>query len=224
MKRSFLFILPALLSFQGALSRPQDSDFDFAKLPEHESHFYQERQDTNVEEAAPAYYDYDYPSAPSSGSEAVNKVGQGNIIEVLQQFGHGQLVNYLAKAQLSEEMKSGGPFTVFTPSPTVFQQDGIQEYFDSLSDEELTSLLLNHVISGQVSSQEINDGDVLNSVHGAELKFGVDPDDGHKFIGVEDGVAIIEDSDYQASNGIIHVIDWILFLPDSNEANQTDSS
>lgn len=139
----------------------------------------------------------------------------GNVIEVLTQFKHDRFVNYLAKAGLAEDMKENGPYTIFVPSPSVFAQEGITEYFDSLSDEELTSLLLNHIVSGNMAVSEIEDGAVVNSVHGAELKFGVDPDDGHKFIGVEDGVAIIEDSDYQADNGLIHVTDWILFLPES---------
>lgn len=139
----------------------------------------------------------------------------GDIVEVLKEFGHVGLVNYLVKADLIKELTAEGPYTLFAPSNSVFAQDGIKEYFESLSEEELTSLLLNHVVFGRISYDDIKDGQVLTTVHSAELTFGVDPDDGHKYIGVEDGVAIVEDADYVATNGLIHVIDWILFLPDS---------
>lgn len=132
------------------------------------------------------------------------------------------MVNYLAKVNLAEELKAEGPFTVFVPTQSVFTQ--ISDYLDALTDEELTSFLLNHVVTSYIRAEDIQDGQQLSTVHGGTLRFGVNPDTGVVHVEVEDGVANVLFPDITATNGLIHEIDWALFLPDNEVEAATEAA
>ncbi|MEJ5316196.1 MAG: fasciclin domain-containing protein [Tenuifilum sp.] len=118
------------------------------------------------------------------------------------------LVSALVKAELVETLKGQGPFTVFAPTndafSALFTQIGVSG-IDQLSKDDLTPILLYHVVSGNVKSNQLSSGNVptLN---------------GDINVNVGTTVTINENSsvvlvDVQATNGVIHVINKVLLPP-----------
>ncbi len=117
------------------------------------------------------------------------------------------LVSALAKADLVETLKGDGPFTVFAPTDdafnTLFAALGVSGITD-LSAEDLTPILLSHVVSGNVTSGDLTNGEVqtLNTVK----KIMIDISDGVKI----DGSSTVVLADVQGTNGVVHVIDKVI--------------
>ncbi|MGC8865363.1 MAG: fasciclin domain-containing protein [Bacteroidales bacterium] len=119
------------------------------------------------------------------------------------------LVAAVVKANLVETLSGAGPFTVFAPTNQAFsnlfsalQITGIND----LANEQLTPVLLYHVVSGNVLSSSLSSGSV-QTVQGSPLQ-----------ISVGSGVTInatanVVLADIQAANGVIHVIDNVLLPP-----------
>jgi transforming growth factor-beta-induced protein len=110
------------------------------------------------------------------------------------------LVSAVIQADLVSTLKSAGPFTVFAPTDAAFAALGVD--LASLSREDLTNILLYHVVEGSVFSTDLSDGSV--------------PTANGSFINVELGPGVkINDSNVvianvQTTNGVIHVIDQVL--------------
>jgi len=120
------------------------------------------------------------------------------------------LVAAVVKADLAGTLSGDGPFTIFAPTDAAFEAlfealevDGI----DDLSAETLTPILLYHVVSGNVRSDQVSTGMVSTLNEGSMLD-----------IDTSSGVTINGDTnvtatDIQGTNGVIHVIDKVL-LPE----------
>ncbi len=133
----------------------------------------------------------------------------GDIVETAINAGSfGTLVAAVEAAGLVETLQSPGPFTVLAPTDDAFAAlpDGL---VDCLllpdSKDALTSILTYHVISGEVMSGDLTDGDVP-TVQGENVT--VDLTDGVKF-----NNATVIQADVTASNGVIHAIDAVLVPP-----------
>jgi uncharacterized surface protein with fasciclin (FAS1) repeats len=119
----------------------------------------------------------------------------------------GSFSTLLAAAQaagLAETLQEGGPFTVFAPTDEAFAKlpEGTVEAL--LDDPEtLRSILLYHVVGGEVESGQVVQLSSVSTLQGGELK-----------VSAEDGVKVNDANvvavDIQASNGVIHVIDTVL--------------
>lgn len=118
------------------------------------------------------------------------------------------LVQAVVKAGLVDALSAEGPFTVFAPDNDAFEQLfaelGVSGIAD-LSAEQLTPILLYHVVSGNVVSTEVADGQVPTLNTSASLDIMVS----------EMGVMINETTkvtavDVQGTNGVIHAIDKVL--------------
>jgi transforming growth factor-beta-induced protein len=71
------------------------------------------------------------------------------------------LVAALTKADLVDVLKGDGPFTVFAPTNDAFEdllEDLGVTSLDDLSAEDLTPILLNHVVIGQFKSTDLTTG------------------------------------------------------------------
>ena len=124
------------------------------------------------------------------------------------------LVEALQKAGLAETLKGNGPFTVFAPTNNAFNalfaQLGVSGVKD-LTVEQLTPILLYHVISGKVQSSQLQSGYVSTlspGAAGAGVSLKVDAAS-RKL----NGNVSITSVDVEASNGVIHVIDKVLLPP-----------
>ena len=117
----------------------------------------------------------------------------------------------LKAAGLIDTLKGAGPFTVFAPTDEAFAKlpEGTVEGL--LKDPEaLKAILLYHVVAGKVTSDQVVGLTSADTVGGPAIK-----------IAVEDGTVTLNDSakvvqtDIEASNGVIHVIDSVLLPPSS---------
>ena len=122
---------------------------------------------------------------------------------------HDALVAALAHANLVSVLQGEGPFTVFAPTDTAFQDAGIDlSTFDT--DEEnatLADILTYHVLSGNVASSAVTDGLTVTMLNGDDASFSVT--DGT----VKINDATVTTADVTASNGVIHIIDTVLLPP-----------
>lgn len=125
------------------------------------------------------------------------------------------LVSALDKAGLVSTLSGTDNYTVFAPTNTAFENAGItQATIDGWADAEIDNLrniLLYHVVSGSVASTALTSGTVTTAT-GADFK--------DLYVNVGDAVTIngdvtVTEADITASNGIIHVVDRVISLPQS---------
>ncbi len=121
------------------------------------------------------------------------------------------LITALQTAELVDTLRGDGPFTVFAPTDQAFSNlpNGV---LDTLLDnpDRLSDLLLYHVVSGEVSSDDIAEMSTAESVFGQSLDLAIGADGNVTVNGANVVLA-----DITASNGVIHVIDAVL-IPSGN--------
>jgi transforming growth factor-beta-induced protein len=126
------------------------------------------------------------------------------------------LVAALTKAELVTTLQGEGPFTVFAPTDAAFDQllsDLGLSSLDDLTKDDLTPILLYHVLSGKVMSTDLVDGYVSSLSPGAEAGTNasilIDA-----ALAKLNGDINISTTDIEASNGVIHVIDKVMLPND----------
>ena len=121
------------------------------------------------------------------------------------------LVAAVQAAELVETLSGEGPFTVFAPTDDAFAALPAGT-LDSLllpeNKQQLTDILLYHVVSGKVMAADVVGLTSAPTVLGADITITVR--DGNVFL--NDTVKVII-TDVEASNGVIHVIDAVLLPP-----------
>lgn len=121
------------------------------------------------------------------------------------------LVSALVRVGLDDTLASDGEFTVFAPTNAAFTALGVD--LSTLTDAELTSILLYHVVAGATvdsSSVPAFAASASENAWGNGLTLLFDTSSGV----VINGSAEVTTPDIEASNGIIHVIDAVLLPPD----------
>jgi transforming growth factor-beta-induced protein len=120
------------------------------------------------------------------------------------------LVSAVVKAGLVTELNKMGPFTVFAPTNDAFQKlftdlkvTGIAD----LTPEQLTPILLYHVVSGNNVSSGLANGNVPTLLSGKNITVNVG-----KAV-VLNGSTNVSYTDVQGANGVVHVIDKVLLPP-----------
>lgn len=106
---------------------------------------------------------------------------------------------------------SGGSWTVFAPTDAAFAKLGLDEtnIADAFTKAELTDILLYHVLTAPVSSEEAkaSQGDiVMGNGKIAGLKYF----DGSLYLNDDSKVVA---ADILASNGVVHVVDTVILPP-----------
>ncbi|MBL7472682.1 fasciclin domain-containing protein [Robertkochia sediminum] len=122
------------------------------------------------------------------------------------------LVEALERTGLDDVLNADGTYTVFAPTDDAFTAAGIS--LDDFTDAELTNLLLNHVLGTEVMSTDLTTTYVNTLATGPgenAISLFVNTDGGVTFNGVASPVA--DGLDIGASNGIIHLIDAPLGIP-----------
>lgn len=148
--------------------------------------------------------------------------GQQTIVEIAVGDDRFEtLVTAVVAADLADTL-SGGEWTVFAPTDDAFAKLGLNadNIASAFSKEELTDILLYHVLAGEVSSEKARAvlGDVTmanNAIAG--LKYF----DGNIYVN-DDSKVIIPDID--ASNGIIHAVDTVILGPWPKAADSAANS
>jgi uncharacterized surface protein with fasciclin (FAS1) repeats len=120
---------------------------------------------------------------------------------------HTTLVAAIKQAELVNALSNAGPFTVFAPTNAAFEKlpaGTVDDLMKPENKEKLQDILQYHVYVGKLSTEMMQDGQVLNEVNGGNIVFSK-----------KDGKIVINNSatiiaTIPASNGIIHVIDGVL--------------
>lgn len=118
------------------------------------------------------------------------------------------LVQAVVKAGLVDALSAEGPFTVFAPTNQAFNNlfttlgvSGIED----LSAEQLTPILLYHVVSGNVTASQVSAGSVPTLKEGSNISITVDG------MGVKlNNNSKVVATDVQGTNGVIHAIDAVI--------------
>jgi uncharacterized surface protein with fasciclin (FAS1) repeats len=118
------------------------------------------------------------------------------------------LVEAVEEAGLAETLSGDGPFTVFAPTNDAFAKIPADQLSAILADrDQLTAILTYHVLPTEVMAGDLQPEQSVATVQGENVD-----------IRVTDGAATINgcnivDTDIEASNGVIHVIDCVLTPP-----------
>ncbi|MCB8984133.1 MAG: fasciclin domain-containing protein [Ardenticatenaceae bacterium] len=131
------------------------------------------------------------------------------------------LVAAVTAADLGDAL-SGGEWTVFAPTDAAFAKLGLNadNIADSFSKSELTDILLYHVLTSAVTSDEAKTmlGDItMANGQKAGLKYF----DGSLWVNDDSQVII---PDIIASNGVVHAVDTVILPPWPRTADSEDSS
>ncbi|MBE0684195.1 MAG: fasciclin domain-containing protein [Anaerolineales bacterium] len=143
---------------------------------------------------------------------AAEEAASNTIVDVAVADGRfNTLVAAVTAADLAGTLSGEGPFTVFAPTDDAFAAlpEGT---LDSLllpeNKQQLTDILLYHVVSGKVMAADVVTLTSANTVLGKDVTITVK--DGKVYL--NDNVEVII-TDVEASNGVIHVIDAVLLPP-----------
>jgi uncharacterized surface protein with fasciclin (FAS1) repeats len=108
----------------------------------------------------------------------------------------------ISKAGLEPTLTAPGPLTVFAPNDDAFlaaaKKQGVTK-LELVNSPEMGDILKNHVLEGEVLSASL--GSEQTTVGGGKLKI-----EGGKVNG-----ATVKKADFKATNGVIHVVDAVLF-------------
>jgi uncharacterized surface protein with fasciclin (FAS1) repeats len=111
-------------------------------------------------------------------------------------------------AGLTHQLKARGPYTIFMPTDTAFQQvDETEWEAVKKHPDKLARVIRYHMIPGKVKVTEVKPGPALSD-EGETLQ--LKSDNGMVTV----NGARVTDSDLIADNGIIHGIDHLLLPPD----------
>jgi transforming growth factor-beta-induced protein len=116
-----------------------------------------------------------------------------------------------AEGDLVTVLKGGGPFTIFAPINSAF--DDIEDVVAGLSEAELAEVLTYHVVAGaNVLSGDLTNGMTVTTLNGT---FTVNISGNAVTLTDESGATVnVIATDVQGTNGVIHVIDKVLLKGD----------
>lgn len=155
----------------------------------------------------------DQSNGSSGGqSSVVDDVSQKNVVQIAAGSpDHSTLVTAVKAADLVNALSNAGPFTVFAPTNTAFNQlpaGTVDELLKPGNKEKLQNILEYHVCVGVYQIDYLQDGQSIGQVNGGKVS-----------IVFKDGKPTVNDANIvttiAASNGVIHVIDKVL-LPSDN--------
>lgn len=134
-----------------------------------------------------------------------------DIVDVASDAGvFNTLVAAVSAADLVETLKSGGPFTVFAPTDDAFAKlpAGTLEFLlEPENKNQLIAILTYHVVPGRIMASDVKPGRIA-TVNRESLTVSLKK--GSVYI----NNATVTQTDVDAANGVIHIIDTVLF-PDS---------
>jgi uncharacterized surface protein with fasciclin (FAS1) repeats len=127
------------------------------------------------------------------------------IVDVAVQAGKfNTLVQAVQAAGLVETLSGEGPFTVFAPTDEAFAQIPQDTLQAVLADKEkLTAILTYHVVPGKLMAADVVRSTQLQTVQGQSITVSTEG-------GVRVDNANVIQTDIEADNGVIHVIDKVI--------------
>lgn len=134
-------------------------------------------------------------------------IEKGSLTSVIQDsVTFSILTKALKAAELDTTLGTKGTYTIFAPTDEAFEKlpaGTLDKLMLPENKEKLRSLLLYHVVAGQMTSSELKDGEV-KTMNGEKIKIDVDGTT------VKVGDTKVFTADTMASNGIMHSIGKVL--------------
>ena len=130
------------------------------------------------------------------------------ILDITQR--HGSFTTFsklVAAAELEETLDNSLSLTVLAPTDEAFAQlpEGtLEELLDPKNKEELQAILSNHVLPEVYRSVDLLDGEQAPTLSGYSLRISKDQD-------LKLSNARITTADIDASNGVVHIVDQVIF-------------
>jgi uncharacterized surface protein with fasciclin (FAS1) repeats len=137
-------------------------------------------------------------------SETITEIVAGN-----PEF--STLLAAVEAAGLAETLSGDGPFTVFAPTDAAFAElpaGTLDTLLQPANQDQLTSILTYHVVPAEVMASDVEAGEVP-TVNSAPFTVAIDGE----AVAITDGQgnqANVIETDIEASNGVVHVIDSVL--------------
>jgi len=133
------------------------------------------------------------PDLPTLAELAVNSTDLSTLVEIVTLVG------------LADALSLPGAYTVFAPTNDAFAAAIDLDNLALIDPAVLTEFLTYHVVLGLYESTDITDGLTLTTLQGETIEFDV----------TDSGITVNEeniiDADIIASNGIVHVIDGVMY-------------
>ena len=130
-----------------------------------------------------------------------------NIVETAQAAGSFETLLAAATAAGLADTLSTDEYTVFAPTDEAFAalpEGTVDNLLLEENRQQLTDILLYHVVPGRVMSTDLTDGmEAATALEGRSVVINTTD-------GVTVGPATVVQADIEASNGVIHVIDAVL--------------
>ena len=151
-------------------------------------------------------------AATESSSTAATDMTITDIVASNPEF--TTLLAAVGAADLGDTLAGEGPYTVFAPTNDAFDAlpaGTLESLLKPANKDQLAAILTYHVVEGQVMAADVTPGDVT-TVNGADFTISVENGD----VFITDGQgnkAMVTQTDIEASNGVIHVIDAVLLPP-----------
>jgi uncharacterized surface protein with fasciclin (FAS1) repeats len=120
----------------------------------------------------------------------------------------GTLFAAVAVAELGDTLASEGPFTLFAPTKAAFDalpQGLLSKLLLPANKAVLAEILAYHVVAGKIAAADVAAGEVA-TVQGENIT--IDTSDGVKV-----NTATVTQTDFPATNGVIHMINEVLVPP-----------
>jgi uncharacterized surface protein with fasciclin (FAS1) repeats len=142
---------------------------------------------------------------PTVVNHAINGKSFTKLVEALTDTRH--TTNFVSI------LGGAGPFTVFAPTDAAFQALlDTDPSWNTIGDIPITTLdavLKYHVVNGaNVQADELTDGQIVGTLQGNNLT--VDLSSGAKLMTTSSQTVMIEATDVQGSNGVVHVINTVM--------------
>jgi len=139
----------------------------------------------------------------------MENIKMSNIIEVARkEGGFSTLLKAIEVAGLVDTLSNDGPFTFFAPTDDAFSKLPSETLKELLNEpEKLKKILLFHIVKGKIltsAAKDMTEPMEVETLHGKKLK--LDP---FKHL-INDKAQFVK-PDVEASNGVIHIIDAVLF-------------
>jgi transforming growth factor-beta-induced protein len=134
---------------------------------------------------------------------------------------HNTLEQLLIDTNLDEVLTSG-VYTIFAPTDAAFAEANL----NGLTNEELVQLLLNHVLIGSAENTDFTNGYIST---GATETFTGNQNIINMHVNVDGGILLngvsnVTDENVSASNGVVHVVDAVIPIPDITTFVTADNS
>lgn len=149
------------------------------------------------------------------GSERATGVAERtkDVVATVAESGHFKtFMKAVEAADLADMLAGAGAFTVFVPSDEAFAKlpsGTLDELLKPENKDRLKAVLLTHVVPGHILIAEIKRMNHARTSGGTTLRM-----THHLLTGVHIGtakdMAHVQNSDIDASNGVIHVIDKVI--------------